>query len=575
VLGCLILCLILVILGLIMLLALDILSLPLFVVLLGVAGLGFWITMMKFGKKKKAQPPADGTTVETPGTPVENAPAATLESKPSASKTESAAKPQAKTAPVPEVKPEPQAQPAPTYVIPDFEDEEEKSSGPSLSDLMAPKPAPVTAPETVPVEPAAAPEPAPAEPVAMPEPAPVVPAPAEPIPAEPVATPEPAPVVPAPAEPYRPLSETMAEPVTESIPEEPMATPEPAPAEPYRPLSETMAEPVTESIPEEPMATPEPAPAEPYRPLSEVFAEPTEDEVTEVSAEEPVEIPEEQPESIPEAEAAVEEVAETLTEEIPPATLEEEPEAEPLAVPAQEVTAVAEEAPEAAATEDVTEIAAVAPIKAQPEIIAVPEPQEPIAIQPAEPLPLEVKPVKPAAPASEKQTTSVPSQISQRLAGIREQWFQACVQSLDSQLKKKKAEKEKALVKTRGLEAKMAAALKIYQLSLIKHYLAQSKSLSSVTGLGFQEKLETFVFGDQKAACQEFARTFDGTPAGVAKALAAGLTNGAAAPVLEQIVGEALPDFANTTLLESAKALGDKRAVAKLANQPGKTKPKK
>jgi len=194
----------------------------------------------------------------------------------------------------------------------------------------------------------------------------------------------------------------------------------------------------------------------------------------------------------------------------------------------------------------------------KPEPAPAPKPEPAPAPKP-EPAPAP----KPAGPAS-----SVSQQILNRFDEIRQTWVADRGKDILAYNKKPK----KTPIALAGDPSAALVILKAYQLQLLNQYLEQAKPLADLAAaLGFTGKLEENLFSESVAAGRAFLAEWEQLPNPEAVSQQAGnqlaqAISGSPNDALAKIMVKGLPELSDLTLLEAAKALGDKRMVAKLTN---------
>ncbi|MCK5219078.1 hypothetical protein KAR10_06125, partial [bacterium] len=192
------------------------------------------------------------------------------------------------------------------------------------------------------------------------------------------------------------------------------------------------------------------------------------------------------------------------------------------------------------------------------------------------PAPIDERKVK-----NEKSLNPISKDISEKFIPVREKWFAECVNKIRIYNKKQKNDGDQIIIKNQRLGGEAEIVLKVLQIKVSNDYLGQYKYLEDNAGVGFKDKLETCVFVEQSAECltyfkkiqtdkeensnieeSEAAQLLD-----MARTVAAYITALPESKAAADLVAKNIPEFIDLTHIESAKALGDKKTVAKLSSK--------
>ncbi|MEW6515473.1 MAG: hypothetical protein AB1439_01025 [candidate division FCPU426 bacterium] len=453
-----------------------------------------------------------------------------------------------------------------------------------ITHLAEPEPAveaPVSAPESLAAEPAVYAEPQAATVEIQPPVSPdtevkpeieqtielVAPAPVQLEPAsEPVAEPAPVPVpepVPEPAAESEfaaaPEPEPASEPepdwasAVEAVPEpafEP--SPEPEPAAAPEPLPEPAAEPVMAAEPESaPLAVPEPAVETQPEPVTAPGPEVQPEPKVEVEAQDRQETParpESQAVAVPEANASPRPSWAPMEKELTGSAAQpEEPVSARLEVPAAHPPGVEELV---VPSRDVSRM----------EVRTVPSPVIPNRLNRGE--------------RGSAETRSIPAELGQRLAQLRQQWFEAWVEGIRRFNRQQRQTGVRIPLEHSRLGGEAEIALRVYQVNLVADYLRRYPYLPGQEAVDFLAKLEQQVFGAEREVCLSYRKKTEsdeadpvGRFAAHVPAVSAYLAGRNPGDLVAKLLLDKLPAWVEGNQLEIAQALGDKRTANKLGNR--------
>ncbi len=183
--------------------------------------------------------------------------------------------------------------------------------------------------------------------------------------------------------------------------------------------------------------------------------------------------------------------------------------------------------------------------------------------------------------AGQKVVNPISLNMSRALTGVREEWFGVCLEKIRACNAQAKQAARKISIRQETLGGEAEAALKAYQIHLVRRYLARYKYLADNAGVGFMQKLTAYTFGEQQEICEAYLNQFTDLLASdpellanepkqyehVAQDIAGYVTGFPRSTEAVRQVAATFSEFVDVNLLESARALGDKKTVIKLTNK--------